>query len=310
MPSLFSVCFLFLVFFSNFCSSPLAFSKPILVDSLVASLGRGTLLQSDIDAYFRTKELREQLDPLFTQSPLGRKGDKASFSEVVSFLTDQQLILQAFPISDAEVEEVIRNLEKNNQVSRSQFVRQIEGQGFRFQDYFEFIRLFKARSVLLQQNVTLPAFTEEDIRQAFLEEQSAQGKTSFLFHVLLFSFSNKAQAENFLRTYSSSPLQQIEQASVDLGFLNLTDLTPSVAQAVSKMSPENWSTPLPHPSEKTYWVAYLKEIRNEAALLFDTQKEAIRNRLIEKETERQLSIWLARKKANWSLPQYPGSHNH
>ena len=85
-------------------------AAPVVIDRLEASVNSGLVLLSDVRAFRATEKLRQQLDPLFSETPLAAKGEGASTSDIVDYLIDEKLIMQRYPVGDAEVHWLVNSL--------------------------------------------------------------------------------------------------------------------------------------------------------------------------------------------------------
>src|SRR5687768_11456306 len=90
----------------------------VVLDRLEASVNSSLVLLSDLRKFRQVVALRAQLDPLFSGTPLASQGPKASDADIREFLIDERLILQQFPVTDAEVEQEINSIQANNKIDR------------------------------------------------------------------------------------------------------------------------------------------------------------------------------------------------
>lgn len=87
------------------------------LDRLEASVNSSVVLSSDVQRFRDTFSLRIELDPLFASSSLGQSGGKPTESEIIGALVQDRLILEAFPVTDAEVEQEINSIQSSSRIT-------------------------------------------------------------------------------------------------------------------------------------------------------------------------------------------------
>src|SRR5690606_5279934 len=136
-----------LVFFASSANAATSLER------LEASVNNHIVLKSDVTRFRKTLALRAQLDPLFQGTTLSQAGARASDKDILEFLIDEKIILQQFPMTDTEVDSEISSIQANNHITRAQLKQAITAQGFRFQDYFELIRIGAAKRNLIDREI-------------------------------------------------------------------------------------------------------------------------------------------------------------
>jgi parvulin-like peptidyl-prolyl isomerase len=197
---------------------PLSLAKTL--DKLVASVNSSPILFSDLQAFKKSFGLRAQLDPFLAESRLSATSKE---SQILEYLVDEKLILSQFPVSDAEVEQEINSIQSNNKINRASLKTAIQQQGFRFEDYFELIRVGTAKRNLIDRDIrSKMSINDEDIKNYYLLHRKEDGLNFAQSHVYVFGFSSKNKAELALKSFKNQ-----KELLVTGSKLASPDLTPN-----------------------------------------------------------------------------------
>ncbi|MEK7690649.1 MAG: peptidylprolyl isomerase, partial [Bdellovibrionota bacterium] len=158
----------FLFLFAFLMASTGARAEPVSFERIEAFVNSRLIFTSDVRLFRKTIDLRTQLDPLFTGTPVAQAGKSASHSDVVDFLIDETVIAQQFPVTDAEVEQVINEIQATNHLDRPGLKAALKEQGYVFDDYFELIRSSTAKRNLIDRDIRIKVVvSEDDIKNHF-----------------------------------------------------------------------------------------------------------------------------------------------
>lgn len=163
------------------------------IDRMEASVNTSVILTSDVQRFRDSLGLRSRLDPLFAYSALSEKGPKSSDQDIVEHLIHDKLILLAFPVTDPEVEQEINSIQSSQKISRQRLKDELQKNGFKFETYFELIRLSTAKRNLIDREIrSKVTISEDEIKSHFYKQFPSKlgGPSGYRIKVISFSRSS------------------------------------------------------------------------------------------------------------------------
>lgn len=331
----FQALFLFVLLAATFAT---ATAHTALLDRLEASVNSSLILLSDIRKFRETEKLRQQLDPLFAGTAVAAKGKSASNGEIANFLVDEKIILQQFPVGDAEVETEINSIQSNNKISRAQLRSALSEQGFDFEDYFELIRASASKRNLIDRDIrTKVTISDDDVKNYFFNHyaKSADAPSAYQLQMITISprnYKNPAAAktvalraladiksgESFEEVAKRSSDGPTAQSGGDLGVVSDDQMSPMIREQVKKLKigqvSEVFGTP-----QSGFNVLRLVNVQTADNSRMEKMKEEIRGQLTASEYQHQIQLWLERMRqtafihrageaSTAGLPQSPSAH--
>lgn len=293
-----------------------AFSvKQGVVDRLEASVNASLILLSDVASFRKTLGLRAQLDPLFNNTSLSKKGITASDAEIVEFLTDERMILEQFQIKDADVEQEVNSIQANNRIDRKGLKAALQDQGFSFEDYFQLIRISLAKRNLIDRDIRTKVFiSDDDIKNHFYNQMKETAASSFAYRIRIITFSSESyKSKSALMTTAQEALKAVQagesfeevakrisddpsaKSGGDLGSLHEDEMSPQIRQEIRKLKVGEVSEILGSAASKAF-ILKLVDIRSEQDDKLAQMKEEIRGKLTASEYQHQIGLWLQRQR--------------
>ena len=295
-------------------------TKTVLLDRLESSVNASLVLRSDVEDFRKTLRLRTQLDPLFAGTPLAAEGAQASNEKIIGFLENERLITQAFPKTDAEVELEINSIQKNNRLDRAGLTEALEREGFSFKKYFSAMRDSSSKREMIRQDIqTKVTIADDDVKNYFYNHYTRNTKTPRAFHLELISISEKSfksstkqGAQSLAHQTATQALKDIRSGEAfeevakrvsdgitassggDLGVLTEDEMQPAIRGHIGKLKIGEVSEIFGTPGQ--YYIVKLVDIQSNQNEELDKMKEEIRSQLASKEYQRQVEIWLERKR--------------
>ncbi len=277
-----------------------------VIEKLEATVNNQLVLRSDIARFRRTIPLRAQLDPLFNGSPLAREGAKADGGTVLEFLIDEQIILQQFPMTDAEVEQEIGTIQANNRISREQLREAIRSQGFSFEDYFELIRVGAAKRNLIDREIRTKVTVSDDEVRNYYYGTFAKGQSAPpAYHVQIISQKDRSKIADAHRAvknqedFASVAKRYSEDSSAEtggeLGTFTAEQMNPLIRSELKKLKVGETSPILGNAKTGFFFVRLASIGAGDDARL-QQASEQIRAQLAGGEYQRQLELWLERQR--------------
>lgn len=305
--------------FVGFMLPLLTFSLPHaqagVLDRLEASVNGALVLRSDVARFRRTLTLRSQLDPLFANSPLARTGPSTSDADIVQFLIQEQLILQAHPVSDAEVEQEINSVQASNKIDRGSLRRALQEQGFSFIDYFELIRISVSKRNLIDRDIRVKVSVgEDDIRNEYYNSygRTEADPSSFDLQAVILSLSAYRDAsaarevaeralsaikggESFDEVAKRFSSDASSENGGHLGFLHEDQLSPLIREETRKLRVGGVSGVFGGPKAGAFYIIKLNQVKTVSNDRYNRAKEEIRAKLTNEDYGRQISLWIERQ---------------
>lgn len=298
----------------SFSSLPHAVAGTPL-DRLEASVNSSIILGSDVQKFRSTLGLRQQLDPLFAGTPIAARGDKASQAEIVDFLINERLITQQFQVNDTEVEQEVNSIQANNKIDRESLKTALRGQGYKFEDYFELIRVSTSKRNLIDRDIrTKVTISDDDVKNYFYNHYSKQTSVPSAYKVRIIvvspkNYKNAAAAREIAERALSSVRggEAFEEVAKrvsddpsaagggDLGELSSDQMSAAIQDPLKKMKIGDVSSVLGTPQSR-FFILKLEDIRSQESDRLAKMKEEIRGRLAAEEYQHQIALWLERQR--------------
>jgi peptidyl-prolyl cis-trans isomerase SurA len=291
-------------------------AKSTTLDRLEASVNSTPILLSDVKNFRKAEKLREQLDPLFAGTPLANQGGSAPTAEIVNFLVDEKLISQQYPTGDAEVEQEINSIQKNNKIDRESLKQALLEQGYSFSEYFELIRSSASKRSLIDRDIrSKVVISDDDIRNYFYNHYAKDSATPRAFHIQIVSVSSKnykstkaaydvalkglndaRNGESFEEIAKRVSDDPTASSGGDLGTLTEDQILPAIRDRVRKLNPGQISEIFETGNPVSYTFLKLVDVKTTDSSQLEKMKEGIRNQLVTQEFQHQISLWLERQR--------------
>lgn len=292
-------------------------AAPVVIEKIKASINNQLVLKSDLKKFRETVSLRQQLDPIFASTTLSKEGSSASDEKITDFLIQEQLILQAFPLSDTEVEQEINSIQTGNHISREQLKTALTAQGFLFSDYFELIRSGVSKRNLLDREIrTKVSLTDEDVKNYYKTHFANEQKGFIEKSYKILMFSNKSEKvtldalkkikagesfEELTKKLSDGPSHE---TGGDLGFLSSKQMSAPLKKIILKLKVGELS-PLVKINAQSFMFVKLSEIATDDVAHFKSVEPQVKAELSNTEFQKQLAIWTDKQKQSVFIHQSP-----
>lgn len=283
------------------------------IERLEASVNSTLVLSSDIHRFRQTLALRGQLDPLFAGTVLATQGANATQRDIVQFLIDEAIIAQLFAVTDSEVEQEINSIQANNKIDRQTLRSALKDQGFKFEDYFELIRISTSKRNLIDRDIrTKVTISNDDVKNYFFNHYAKKSEVPSAFQVRILTvtpsnYKSSADAKNTidraLKTIKDGDaFEEVAKRVSDdssapsggeLGVMTADQLSGQILTELKKMKIGEVSSVLGSAASR-YFILKLEDVRSGENDRFEKMKEEIRNQLAAAEYQHQIQLWLDR----------------
>jgi peptidyl-prolyl cis-trans isomerase SurA len=285
------------------------------IEAVEATVNQTPILLSEVTRFRKNLGLRSQIDPLFQGTELSSQGTAAPTASIVQFLVEEQMILDQFPVVDAEVDQEINQIASTNKISRDTLKKTLASQGFEFDDYFELIRASVSKRTLIDREIrTRVVISDDDLKNHYYNHFAKDSKVPRNYHFQLIVINPKNfKTTAFARERAESARSAIASGESfeeiakrlsddpsgatggDFGTLPEDQISPQIRDQIKKMNLGETSTVFGSPQTRFYLVKLLGISSGEDEK-FNRAKEDLRNQLASREYVRQIQLWLERQK--------------
>lgn len=274
------------------------------VDRVLAIVNKSPIFLSDVNKFKSTLALRQKVDPFYGPSLLARKSSP-SLQEYVDYLIGEELVVQKFPVQDADVEQEINSIQGNLKIDRASLKQAIQTEGFKFEEYFKLMRTSIAKRQLLDREIrSKAAVSDDEVKNLINQNKFSQASFHGSFHLFLIRTQAEAKAKaayseilagSSFETAAKKYSEISAEEGGDLGYLSYSDLSPFLQKNVRALKVGQMSNVLR--DGKTFLILKVTDIKSDEDSSGSPEKEAIRAQLMEKEFQHQIELWVERQKA-------------
>lgn len=292
-----------------------AYSAPVTLDRVEASVNSSLILLSDVEHFRKLVKLRGQLDPVFSGTTVATKGANATTDEIVSFLIDENMISQAFPVTDAEAEQEVSSIQSTNHIDRAQLKAALGEQGFTFEDYFELIRSSASKRNLIDRDIrTKVTITDDDVKNYFYGHYSQSQTASRSYAIrLIYLAPTTYKTATALKDAAQTAMKAIQGGETfeevakrvsddssassggDLGSMKEDQMSPIIRDNLKGLQIGQVSSLLGD-AKRGYYILKLIDVKADDGDRLQKVREEIRGQLIATEYQHQIQLWLERQK--------------
>ena len=248
---------------------------------------------TSVDEYFRGLELK----------------DKLNFF-IDNMLIQQQAKKLKVDVSDKEVEAVVESIKKQNLISEQDLKEQLAREKVSYKAFLEGLRMNLLRGKVLSRTISGEALVTDAELQAYYQANIDQFRSEeYRLQQVFISARRQDAAARGQNVYNQLgkgvPFEQLAREfsddpsgaqGGDIGYVKKEDLIPELRQALSLLVPGTYS----HPVSTSYGVHIVKllEVRKSDAPPFDSVKDEVSARLLQKESERRYKEYIAKLRAS------------
>ena len=278
-----------------------------IVDKILAIVNDDIITMSDVEKFVRVeKEGRfASVDNYFRDASLKDKLDVF----IENLLVQQQAKKLKIEVSDKEVEAVVESIKKQNLITDEELKEQLRRANSSYKAFLEGIRSNLIRSRVLtrtmSQDVTVTEAKLKEYYDANPEEFRAEE-----YRLQQVFISNRRQdaprraQSAYAMLQQGAPFDQVAmefsddqsgKTGGDIGYVKKEDLVPELRQAVGLLALGTYSAPVLTPYG--YHIVRVLDVKKNEPLPFDDAKDSIRERVVQKETERQYKDYVRKLRA-------------
>ncbi|CAN5384608.1 hypothetical protein BH10BDE1_BH10BDE1_22410 [soil metagenome] len=286
-----------------------------LVDKIVVIVNEEIITMSDVADFEHRLKTGGLVDDQLVPDDTVRQGLLKDRDLLIKKLIDARLIdaevkKQNLTVPIERVEQEVRSIAKRNNMQRDDLKNALLEKGISFAVYQDFIKTGLERQSLVEKSVTSKIkISEDDVLAALISEGRASDTQAFEYSIAHIYFlssksggleSAKARAGQAIdKLKSGAPWDRVaadfsEDSNFEvggvLGTFKSGDLAPELEKAIVKLSPGEWTQPLPT-AGGVHVVRMIKR-RLIPDPRIEKEKDAARARLGEKAFRRQYEIWL------------------
>lgn len=281
----------------------------VVLERLEASVNSQIVLSSDLRDFRRSIRLRSQIDPIFASTEISKKAAQALDSDILDYLINERIILQQFPIADAEVEQSIAEIQAGNKMDRTALKTALQSEGFEFSDYFELIRASSSKRALIEREIrSKVTITDDDLKNEFLNSKGSSGPRSYNLKMISVATKNfkspqaardvLAQALSEIRGGASfeEVSKKVSDTPGELGVLTEDQLSGALRETLKTLKIGEVSEIVASNDRSHFDIFKLVDVKTGDQDIFLKQKEEIRAKLMSQEYQRQIQLWIERQR--------------
>jgi peptidyl-prolyl cis-trans isomerase SurA len=258
-----------------------------LVDEVLMMLGNPQTLQKDRNAL-----LNEMIDEKVIDSEVKRKNMEVTIERV---------------------EEEIRNIARDNQISRNQLKEALGKQGVTMSQYQDFIKTSLERRTLIEREVKSKIrISDEDISSYYLSKKGPSGAQIFEYSLAHILFSPKNGGDDAALQRAKSVEEKLKQGQSfeklaeqysedanfskggEMGTFRAGEMTKEIENAVKKTGP-NETSPIVKTAQGYHIIKVLKR-RLISDPKLEEEREALFRELSRDAFKRQFRLWLDQRR--------------
>jgi peptidyl-prolyl cis-trans isomerase SurA len=279
-----------------------------IVDKIVAIVNDDIVTLSDVERVVRVEKQGRfaSVDEYFRSLELK---DKLNFF-IDSMLIQQQAKKLKIEVSDKEVEGLVESIKKQNLISEQDLKEQLARERVSYKAFLEGLRMNLLRSKVLSRTISGEALVTDAELRAYYQANIDQFRAEEYRLQQVFISSRRQDAavrgqnvynqlgkgvpfEELARDFSDDPSKA---QGGDIGYVKKEDLIPELRQALGLLVPGTYS----HPIQTSYGVHIVKllEVRKTEAPPFDSVKDEVNGRLLQKESEKRYKEYITKLRAS------------
>lgn len=286
-----------------------------MVDRVVAIVNNEVILNSELDQFYKTLQLRKELDPLFGFNQELTSGAPKR-DDILKSLTHEKLIAQQFKITDVEVDQEIQSVLKNNNLSQDSLNQFLKSKGFDFNQYYELMRMGLQKRNLLDREIrTRVNISDDDIKNYFYNQAIGNSSVPLEYSIQMITINSKSYrkldaaektAKDALKSIQrGESFEEVAKRVSDdasasdggtVGFISSDHLSEPLRGSIKKMQIGQVSDVI-HGSDG-FFIVKLLEVRSTESQKLAEMKETIREMLAKEEYKKQLMLWSERAENN------------
>jgi len=277
------------------------------VDRTAVLVNGDVVLRSDVNSLRKNFALRREIDPFVSLTSF--KPENGKDKEILDYLIQERLVLQKHTASEDEIEEEINAVQRNNRIDRDHLKEVLKSQGVKFDDYRRIMGVSVSKRKLIEKDLRpLAAISDEDVKNFYYTDNSFQNRRKdsklvlsyTLQQMLLPSTAVMEVAQKRLRAGEdfdsvASDLAGRGVESSRLGTISEENMNPKISDAVQGLKVGESTKAIS--TGAGYMVLRILEIGAPKDIVFERDRERIRNDLFQKALINQLRLWTERERA-------------
>ncbi len=294
----------------------LNFANAKLVDKIVAIVNDQPITLSDVEKFkskLKTGGLVDDALLKLSDPAALQKDQKALLNELIDEkLLDTEVKHKKMEVTIERVEQEIRTIATNNNVSRQQLQTALQVKGVTLSQYQDFIKTSLERQSLIEREVTSRIrISDEDISSYYLAKKGPSATQIFEYQLSHILFIPKSGDDNTALTRAKATEEKLkngqsfdklaEQLSDDPNFTNggelgtfrAGEMIKEIDAAVRKISVGEYTPILK--TQRGYQIVKINKRTLISDPKLEEERENIRRELYNEAFKRQFRLWLAQR---------------
>ena len=293
-----------------------------IIDGVVASINNEIILSSDLDQFARKLKSKSYQEFFGVNEKVITEPQALIQLLIEEKLIDQQVKRLELSATDQEIDGQVRSILKRNGISQQQLTERLKSLGTNIGDYREGLKRQIERRNLMEREIRPNTeVTEEQLRHFFQRGASSSGGNDIqyrLAHIwveMKGPDKGKARIQEIHSLLKASPEKfdtLVKESSDDstsresggnIGYFSHSQLSKELKPIIPKIALGGISSPVLM-KDGYHIFKVLEQSQNSFDTLSREQKEQIRNQLVSAEVEKQMGLWLERRKTEAHITLY------
>ncbi|MFH1224076.1 MAG: peptidyl-prolyl cis-trans isomerase [Pseudomonadota bacterium] len=278
-------------------SFTVVYPKEVLVDRIVAIVNEDVITMSDLKDFGKTyRNKKMKVDP--------KEFEKVTSSEknMLNRMIADKLIYQYLQSNDLlsskdEIDEMVRRRASSIGMKFSDLEVQLRMTGQTMDDFRTEMQIEQGKAKIFERELKTKITVSETECQELFKQESKQDIDVVQYKVQHILVKNKTAADEIqkeLKAGKSFDQLADKYHSTDLGFIKQGDVLPEIFSAIKNMSPGDVKGPVQ--TKLGYHVFKVDELKSGKNPEYIKNKEQIERVIIDRQFQRQLSMWIDEKR--------------
>jgi len=272
-------------------------SKEVLVDRIVAVVNEDALTRSDLKDFekaYKNKKIKISPDEFekVTSSDKNMLDKMIADKLIYQYLKDNDILS-----SKDEIDEMVRRRASSIGMSAIDLDRQLKLTGQTMDEFREEMQIEQGKAKIFERELKTKITVLDSECEALFKKEFKQDVDVVEYKVQHILVKTKDKANEIQKKIKSGvPFNDLANTyhAVDLGFVKSGDMIPELFSAIQNMSPGDLKGPIQ--SKLGYSIFKLDELRSGKNQEYLKNREQLERVLIDKQFQRQLSMWLDERK--------------
>lgn len=276
-------------------------SRAALLDKISAVVNSNVITLSEINRTHKSVGIRKNISPqIYIED--NYSSDQIQKLVIRKYLVRAKLSEMGYDVTDEQVDEQIRQTESRLGLTREKLLDFLKSNHSAFDEYFEIIRESIEFSIFFQRVIIpLVSITDQDVKNTYYKSHSSHNTLAFRYGLVDYSIPKSKVKGNELFADAIARFQKNGQLSNEYSDYQVNEVGDITEDGLSKEVKELLKQTDEGAVSRAVVIGdhvhvfYVKRKDLVESESFIRQKEAIKDRLFEKQAKEMITIWHERE---------------